>query len=311
MSDQSDNHSLNEEKPDKQPESGLPAPQLPVSSAELDRLFSFLGSPQLVESIAQIEKQFEQAFKGAKIIEKRFVEAAKAAEEINRVVTSQLVQIAEQAQRWEQIFKELYVIPVLEVQQNFEAQLTQFSNIAASIAAQLEPLDEERLREAFELSLKFRKKEVFEAQTARTEESIAVFVILWVHGATERYRGLIQPDTIIVIIVTLLVAIYTINASSHDIDQLGTRFEQAIKQLEVQRRSVDSASPKGFIIKTHLNLRVLPSEESTIIQLLHPNQEVELIQEKGDWVYVKYFDYTESLPRMGWVAKEYLTEVSK
>jgi hypothetical protein len=68
-------------------------------------------------------------------------------------------------------------------------------------------------------------------------------------------------------------------------------------------------SPTMYVVARNLNLRSRPTTRASIITVLRPNQRVELVQRKREWVYVEYFDYVEDVPKTGWVAKKYLKRI--
>jgi Bacterial SH3 domain len=64
-----------------------------------------------------------------------------------------------------------------------------------------------------------------------------------------------------------------------------------------------------YFVGRPVDVRVKPTTESSSVAKLYQNQRVELIQRKHKWMCVRYFDYTEAVPRNGWVLKKYLKMV--
>ena len=64
-----------------------------------------------------------------------------------------------------------------------------------------------------------------------------------------------------------------------------------------------------FFVNSSVNLRALPNTEASIITVLNPNQRVELIKQQDGWLYIRYFDHLDGVPRIGWVYHRYLSLV--
>ena len=59
---------------------------------------------------------------------------------------------------------------------------------------------------------------------------------------------------------------------------------------------------KGKVITDTLRLRQEASLESTVVELLYKDDEVEIVAEEGDWYKVNFKTYT------GYVSKEYISK---
>jgi len=66
---------------------------------------------------------------------------------------------------------------------------------------------------------------------------------------------------------------------------------------------------KYYVVERQVTLRLKPKSKSGKIVILFPNQQVLLVQDKHEWIYIQYFDYLEGIPRYGWAMKKYLKRV--
>jgi hypothetical protein len=75
---------------------------------------------------------------------------------------------------------------------------------------------------------------------------------------------------------------------------------------------IDGLKPKKeeykiFYVATRtVNVRSDPSKNSCAIGRIGQNNKVGLIASKENWLYIKYFDFIDGIPKMGWVYAEYM-----
>ncbi|HEX3034418.1 MAG TPA: hypothetical protein VHT73_04685 [Thermodesulfobacteriota bacterium] len=74
---------------------------------------------------------------------------------------------------------------------------------------------------------------------------------------------------------------------------------------EVEKLKPTEIREVYYVVVREVKLKSHPRPKSATIQILSPNQRVKLIQAKGKWIYVEYFDYIEGIPKTGWVLKKY------
>jgi hypothetical protein len=74
---------------------------------------------------------------------------------------------------------------------------------------------------------------------------------------------------------------------------------------EVEKLKPPKVNEIYYVVERKVELKIRPQSKSATIQILSPNQTIKLIQAKGKWIYVEYFDYIEGLPKTGWVLKKY------
>lgn len=81
-----------------------------------------------------------------------------------------------------------------------------------------------------------------------------------------------------------------------------TRILEEIAKL----KPVESKEVFFMVSGRRVLLRSGPTTKKPVLGVLYPNQRVSLIEAKGKWIFVKYFDYLEGAPKSGWVLKKYL-----
>lgn len=120
-------------------------------------------------------------------------------------------------------------------------------------------------------------------------------------------ESLITFEGMIQLLFAFIFFIYAMNSSVES----EKRIQSEIRKLEyIVLEQIDKLKPKKeeavyYVIQRPVNLRSKPNTKFPIITILYPNQRVELIQRKGKWIYIKYFDYIDGIPRLGWVYKKY------
>ena len=98
--------------------------------------------------------------------------------------------------------------------------------------------------------------------------------------------------------------------------QLDKNYNQveALTRLVVQAIQVSDIPAKGRISfrvrKRPAGVRKLPKSGATLIGNLVPAQQVILVEEKGEWILVQYFDWHFQDTRTGWVLKKYLLRIA-
>lgn len=116
-------------------------------------------------------------------------------------------------------------------------------------------------------------------------------------------------------IVSIIVTLQSMAASNNSGKQIDQRFQQLertqarlLGAIETIKPTTDSS--RYYIDIRQTTLRVKPKNKSAQIAILYPNQRVRLLKEKGQWIYVEYFDYTEGIPKTGWARKKYMRSVA-
>jgi hypothetical protein len=116
-------------------------------------------------------------------------------------------------------------------------------------------------------------------------------------------EGMIQ---ILVAIVILWYSMYEgIKTEKRIVDVITQTESRLLGRIEALRPQ-ESKEVFYVVLRRPAQLRTRPSTKKPIIETLYPNQRVSLIERKGKWIHVKYFDYIDGVPKSGWTFKKYL-----
>ncbi|WP_045386038.1 SH3 domain-containing protein [Vibrio rotiferianus] len=111
-------------------------------------------------------------------------------------------------------------------------------------------------------------------------------------------------------LVTLMIVVYTTYSSLKFEQELLSRIntlETALTSVvtEIERSPIEH----HFVVKTNLNLRVEPTVNSDVIEVLPAKLKVSGLKTSGLWVNVEYFDHLSNKMVSGWVESSFLLPV--
>ncbi len=121
--------------------------------------------------------------------------------------------------------------------------------------------------------------------------------------------SLISFEGMLSLLFGFIFFILAMVSSNESEERILAKMEQLEREVlgQIETWAPLEESSSYYIVKRPVNLRSKPTTKSSVITLLYPNLRVELIQRKGKWIYIRYFDYLEGVPRTGWAYKKYLT----
>lgn len=95
------------------------------------------------------------------------------------------------------------------------------------------------------------------------------------------------------------------------IESLIEKLPQLIEsQVEAIIRRQLFAVETFFVVKERTaRLRTSPEAGSGVLALAFPNQKLKLLEERGKWIRVEFYDYLAQSTREGWVLKKYCTRL--
>lgn len=121
-------------------------------------------------------------------------------------------------------------------------------------------------------------------------------------------EGMIQ---ILVAIIILWYQMYEgIKTEQRIMDAIKQTESRLLEQIETLRPE-ESKEVFYVVLRRPAQLRNRPTTKKPVIEILYPNQRVSLIEAKGKWIHVKYFDYVDGAPKSGWVLKKYLRRIDR
>ena len=147
------------------------------------------------------------------------------------------------------------------------------------------------------------------------------------YAAFAKKKNILDPATLFTLILTILIFLWQEHSSSEMEKRLNLKTEslqiqldknynqvEALTRLVVQAIQVSDIPAKGRISfrvrKRPAGVRKLPKSGATLIGNLVPAQQVILVEEKGEWILVQYFDWHFQDTRTGWVLKKYLLRIA-
>jgi len=154
---------------------------------------------------------------------------------------------------------------------------------------------------------------IYESTDAESEKRNASIVV----GLFEekQFSSLISRPGLQILIGLIICAIQMQEGAKTEerVSALILRMQATIIERLEEKKS--EAAPKReleiyFIVQRRVKLLSRPKPKGAVIGQLYPNQMTSLIEKKGKWIYVQYFDYIDGVPKNGWVLKKYLSRVT-
>jgi hypothetical protein len=71
------------------------------------------------------------------------------------------------------------------------------------------------------------------------------------------------------------------------------------------------ATSNSSVVVHETSVRVSPSHKSAKVTTVYKNQLVSVLLRQKEWAYVQYFDHIDGIPKTGWVAKKYMTNIKE
>lgn len=96
------------------------------------------------------------------------------------------------------------------------------------------------------------------------------------------------------------------------VESLIEKLPQLIEsQVEMIIRRQLFAADSFFVVKERpARLRKAPENGSGVVASAFPNQKLNMLEERGKWIKVEFYDYLAQSMREGWVLKKYCTRIS-
>ncbi len=133
----------------------------------------------------------------------------------------------------------------------------------------------------------------------------------------------LSKEAIVQIILAIVLFIVTIFHSMQSEDNISSKIDE-VEEVVLDKlhetedhllkkfEELETTENKNFYVATkHVNLRLEPSTNSEVIYILSPNMLVEVMEKKGNWFSVQFFDYIEGRLKKGWAYGEHLTPASE
>jgi len=188
---------------------------------------------------------------------------------------------------------------------NILTNLTTISSIAESFQRDaLFPDIVKKMEESFSYNLLHELKQ----ENVTLEETIEIAQESFAKQINNIPRSLISFEGMVQLLFAIMLFIHAQTSSQESEENITRKIEVLENNLMAQMSKLISEDEAAvyYVVKRIVHLRTDHTTKSFIIGKLYPNQRVELIERNSKWIYVKYFDYVDGLPKMGWVYKKNL-----
>jgi hypothetical protein len=124
-------------------------------------------------------------------------------------------------------------------------------------------------------------------------------------------KGKVTFEGMLGILLTVIFSIQSIMSSNTSTKMVMNEIDKAEGRIISAVKNIDSPANENddFVIDHTTSVRVKPAHKSAKITFVYPNQRVSVLSRQREWVYVQYFDFLESIPKTGWVAKKYVSRI--
>lgn len=224
-------------------------------------------------------------------------------ENINR----QTQMFEEAANRWKRMVEPIQGIEEMSnLFQPFTRTLEQIQELSNTISLHTHPLTfpdayEEILRH-YQVSLESEVDDPIEAVAIEVEKKVQSYP-----------GGPMSIEAYIQIVLALFIFIYSHISSIDSETRISSRLENLENFVSKSLEDLKSQRKKDtfYVVIRPVNLRPLPSVKSKVQEVLPQNLKVILLERKGKWIRIEYFDHVENLNKSGWVYKKYLKNLGQ
>ena len=125
-------------------------------------------------------------------------------------------------------------------------------------------------------------------------------------------KNLLSIEFYLNFLIAFLFFVYSMQYSHESekriINKINAVQEVIIEKLE--EVNIKKADDVYYVVQRPVNLRTKPTtKKSNIIKVLYPNQTTILIERKGKWIKVEYFNHLTGVHESGWCYKKYLKKI--
>jgi uncharacterized protein (DUF1778 family) len=154
---------------------------------------------------------------------------------------------------------------------------------------------------------------IYESSDAESAERNASIVEgLYEENQKRHSPSLISRQGLIQILIALIICAIQMQEGAKTeerVRDLILRMQATIVERLEEKKSEPAPKRKleiYFIVQRRARLLRQPKPKRAVIGRLYPNQMTSLIEKRGKWICVQYFDYIDGVPKNGWVLKKYL-----
>ncbi|WP_321370061.1 SH3 domain-containing protein [uncultured Desulfuromusa sp.] len=151
-----------------------------------------------------------------------------------------------------------------------------------------------------------------ESEIAQHEEPASHLLDDLQSNVTSAPKSVLSLEFYLNFLIALMFFAYSQNMSAETEKRITEQIESVHQTLldykaEVSLSSVDSF----YVVDRSVNLRNKPTtKRSNILTVLYPNQKVRLVERKGKWIRIEYFNHFNGVHSSGWCMKKYLKKIT-
>lgn len=130
--------------------------------------------------------------------------------------------------------------------------------------------------------------------------------------ANDAPKSFLSLESFLNLVFALLLFIYSQHLSTESEKRIIAQISSIESVLVKSLSEINSSKSDKiyYIVRRPVNLRSTPSaKKNNIMSILYPNQTTVLVDQKGKWIKVQYFDRTAGVHFEGWCYKKYLKRI--
>lgn len=142
------------------------------------------------------------------------------------------------------------------------------------------------------------------------------------HGGIPQVSLEVFQQILISLIAAYIFAIFInpaipnpyLDAQSKKIEQVESLIEKLPQVIEAQVEAIIRrqllAEDSYFVVRERVaRLRTAPEVGASVQALVFPNQKLKVLEERGKWIRVEFYDYLRQTAKEGWILKKYCTRL--
>ena len=140
------------------------------------------------------------------------------------------------------------------------------------------------------------------------EEILANVISKVEDDAKKAPKTLLSLEFFLNLLITIIVVIYSQKMSNKTEAKLMSELDSLRKTLSNYTTNLDGITHPAmfYVVERTVITRAKPDGKSAKGKVLYPNQKVRLVERKGKWVLIEYYNHLIGVHENGWCLKKYL-----
>lgn len=134
----------------------------------------------------------------------------------------------------------------------------------------------------------------------------------WFALVQEKLRELTPSSISFLSMLNFLLALFYFWYPLHEAARSEKRITELVSRTQSEiLKAIEDLKPNEtseiyYSVSRQVSVKPRPRPKTRTIRQLIPGQPVMLIERRGKWIYIEYFDYLDAVTERGWVLKKYL-----